>query len=43
MEFVDAIGNPKHPDHDSMLTWVGGAFDPEGFGLNALNQTLRFG
>jgi len=26
-----------------MLTWIGGAFDPEGFDLNAINRTLRFG
>lgn len=26
-----------------MLSWMGGAFDPEGFDLNAINRTLRFG
>jgi hypothetical protein len=27
----------------SMLGWMSGAFDPEGFDLNAINWTLRFG
>jgi Plasmid pRiA4b ORF-3-like protein len=43
MEFLAAIKNPKHPEHESMLIWIGGAFDPEGFDLNAINRTLRFG
>lgn len=42
-EFLSAIGNPKHEEHQSMLAWIGGAFDPEGFDLNAINRTLRFG
>ncbi len=42
-EFLAAIKDPKHEEHDSMLTWIGGAFDPEGFDLNAINRTLRFG
>jgi hypothetical protein len=43
MEFLSAIQDPKHAEHDSMLAWVGGAFAPEGFDLNAINRTLRFG
>lgn len=42
-EFLCAIHNPKHEEHDSMLVWIGGAFDPEGFDLNAINRTLRYG
>jgi Plasmid pRiA4b ORF-3-like protein len=41
-EFLAAIQDPKHEEHESMLTWIGGAFDPEGFDLNAINRTLRF-
>jgi hypothetical protein len=41
--FLSAIQDPKHEEHDGMLTWIGGAFDPEGFDLNAINRTLRFG
>jgi Plasmid pRiA4b ORF-3-like protein len=42
-EFLAAIKDPTHEEHDSMLTWIGGAFDPEGFDINAINRTLRFG
>jgi hypothetical protein len=42
-EFLSAIKDPKHDEHESMLTWIGGAFDPEGFDLNTINRTLRFG
>jgi hypothetical protein len=30
-EFLRAIRNPKHQEHDSYLQWVGGSFDPEAF------------
>jgi hypothetical protein len=30
-EFLRAIRNPKHAEHDSYLEWVGGAFDPDSF------------
>jgi hypothetical protein len=43
LDFLNAIKDPKHGEHDSMLTWIGGAFDPEGFDLNAINRTLRYG
>src|SRR6266478_1396537 len=43
MEFLYAITDPKHHEHESMLTWIGGAFDPEGFDLNTINRTLRLG
>lgn len=42
-EFLSAIDDPKHAEHDSMLVWIGGAFDPAGFDLNKINRTLRFG
>jgi hypothetical protein len=42
-EFLSAIKDPKHEEHASMLVWIGGAFDPEGFDLNAINRTIRFG
>ena len=30
-EFIKAIADKSHPEHDSLLEWVGGAFDPEEF------------
>ncbi len=34
--FLQAIGDPKHEEHESMLEWVGGAFDPEAFSVGAV-------
>ena len=31
VDFLDVIGNPDHEEHESMLEWVGGKFDPEAF------------
>ncbi|HEX9710217.1 MAG TPA: plasmid pRiA4b ORF-3 family protein [Candidatus Thermoplasmatota archaeon] len=39
-EFLEAITSPEHPEHDAMLTWVGGAFDPEAFSLSDINRRL---
>jgi hypothetical protein len=41
IDFVAAISNPKHPEHAEMLEWVGGAFDPWAFDLDAVNRALR--
>ena len=40
-EFVKAIRNPRHPEHRSMLEWVGGSFDPQRFDVQAMNQVLK--
>lgn len=29
--FLEAIADPRHPEHESSLEWIGGAFDPEAF------------
>ncbi len=43
--FLEAIQDPDHPEHDDYLTWVGGDFDPEAFDAKAhdknLHKTLR--
>jgi hypothetical protein len=39
-EFLEAIRDPEHEEHDSMLEWVGGSFDPEAFDLQTVNQEL---
>ena len=41
--FLNAIQNPQHPEHDSYLEWIGGAFDPEGFDLDKVTQQFREG
>ena len=40
-DFVAAIANPGHEEHEDLLVWVGGAFDPEGFDINSVNRGLR--
>ena len=39
--FVDAITDPKHPDHRDMKEWIGGKFDPEKFSVVEVNKGLR--
>jgi Plasmid pRiA4b ORF-3-like protein len=39
--FLEAIADPAHPEHDEMLEWVGGAFDPARFALAEANAALR--
>jgi hypothetical protein len=39
--FLEALGDPKHPEHSDLLEWSGGSFDPEVFSLNQVNQRLR--
>lgn len=40
-EFLEAIQDPNNPEHEDMLEWVGGSFDPEAFNLDEINQKLR--
>ena len=35
-EFLKAIHNPRHPEHQEYPRWCGGAFDPSGFDLNSV-------
>lgn len=40
-EFLEAIRDPQHPEHDSMVEWIGGDFDSEAFDLDAHNRQLQ--
>jgi hypothetical protein len=40
-EFLKAIQDPAHPEHESMLEWIGGSFDPEAFDVDAINRQLK--
>jgi hypothetical protein len=35
--FLEAIHDPDHPEHEDLLEWVGGDFDPEEFDLDTVN------
>jgi hypothetical protein len=39
---LKVLRNPRHPEHVSLLEWVGGSFDPEAFDLEGVNRRLRF-
>jgi hypothetical protein len=39
-EFLKAFRNPRHPDHESMLSWAGKGFDPERCDLEEINRLL---
>ena len=38
-DYLEAIADPDHPDHEDMLEWRG-SFDPELFDIEAVNQEL---
>jgi len=40
LQLLETLSDPKHPEHDSMLEWVGGDFNPEQFDLAAVNRAL---
>jgi Plasmid pRiA4b ORF-3-like protein len=42
-EFVAALRDREHEQHEDMLRWIGGAFDPAGFDLNRLNRDWKPG
>ncbi len=39
--FLEAMRNPKHPEHQELLEWIGGTFDPEAFDIDEVNRLLR--
>jgi hypothetical protein len=42
-DFLAVIDDPSHPEHDSMLEWVGGAFDPNPFDAGDFAHRLGLG
>jgi hypothetical protein len=40
-DFLKAIRDENHPEHESMLKWVGGAFDPDRCDLKSINWQLE--
>ncbi|CAE6842154.1 hypothetical protein R69888_07015 [Paraburkholderia haematera] len=37
---LDAIIDPAHDEHQLLLDWCGGSFDPAAFDLQGLNERL---
>ncbi len=42
-DFVEAIQNPDNEQHEEMLEWVGGRFDPEKFDPGKATKAMRNG
>ena len=36
-----ALSDPDHEEHDTMLEWVGGKFDPKAFDVAAVDRALK--
>jgi hypothetical protein len=39
--FLEAIQDPQHPEHEEMVEWVGGKFNPEAFDLDEVNREIQ--
>jgi hypothetical protein len=42
-DFLEAIRNPKHEEHENMLEWIGGKFDPEKFDPGKVTKEMKKG
>jgi len=40
VDFLEAIQDPQHPEHQTFVEWIGGSWDPEEFDLEAVNEVL---
>ncbi len=40
-ELLETIKDKKHPDHEDMLEWLGGSFDPNEFNIEEINGMLK--
>ena len=40
-ELLEAMRDPRHPEHEDMVEWIGGEFDPEAFDLRGVNGALQ--
>ncbi|MFY9561427.1 MAG: plasmid pRiA4b ORF-3 family protein [Terriglobales bacterium] len=39
--FLEAINNPRHPEHQEYMEWIGDSFDPEAFDADEVNRKLH--
>lgn len=40
-DFLQALNDPDHAEHEDYLEWIGDDFDPEEFDLDSINEGLR--
>jgi hypothetical protein len=41
--FLQVMKDPKHPEHEDMLEWVGGNYDPTAFNAHDINRAFHGG
>ncbi len=41
VDFLYSLQNPDDDDHDAMLEWMGGPFDPQAFDMKKVNRALK--
>lgn len=39
--FLQILGDREHEQHEDMVRWIGGVFDPRGFDLNRINRDYQ--
>lgn len=39
-DFLDALADPSHEQHQEMRDWIGGDFDPQAFSVEQVNRKL---
>jgi Plasmid pRiA4b ORF-3-like protein len=37
---LEAVRDPAHPEHEDLLDWIGGEFDPDAFSVEEVNRRL---
>jgi pRiA4b ORF-3-like protein len=42
-DFVEAIADPNHEQHEELLGWIGGKFDPEAFDAKKATKAMKKG
>ncbi len=40
-EFLKALADPKHSEHEDLKEWIGGSFDPAAFDVAEVNRRLN--
>lgn len=40
-QFLEILGDRDHKQHDDMVRWIGGVFEPNGFDLNRINRDWK--
>jgi len=41
LNLLETLADPKHPEREEMLEWIGGEWNPEAFDLDAVNAALK--